>query len=282
MSDKTEAEVVAYLAQQGTSAREIAAGAVYTFSNGDGGLVVQDTDGYAPAPRRTTAARKVSSAESFVAYLAKHALPQTEVYADVKNSSIVAVIDSHEGAGLPGGWQGHKVTLVLEHTKSWLEWMQHDKTWFTQSDFAEFIEQRATDVSKPVAGDLMSLAQNFYMTKGLEFESSERLDNGETNLVYKEKVTTKGLGKLEVPKDLELVLQPYIDSPRQFAFANFRTRLNGSQLLIGYVLVRPEEILDGIFADIVKEIREGRKASDDGSVTAFDGIEAPIFYGRPQ
>lgn len=283
MSEKTEAETVAFIAQQAHEARKLEPGTVYLAAEIGGGTKQFDTDAYSDSPRRATATRKVTTAESFISYLAKHGRAESEVYADVKNSKVVGIIDSHGGniTGDPG-WQGHRVELLLEHTKSWLAWMENDGKWLTQVQFAEFIEQFSPDVKSPAAGDLMILAQNFYMTKDLEYQSSERLDNGETNLVYKEKIAAKGTGNIEVPSQLELILQPYVESPRQYAFANFRTRLNGAQLLVGYVLIRPDDILEGIFADIVSEIRDGRKEDAGRGVTGFDGITQPIYFGRPQ
>lgn len=277
----TEAAVVANLAAEATEANPINPGEIYTVPAGNGELRVVDTDEYAPTPRRVQARRTVNDVDSFVQYLEKHGLPETEVYADKVGNSIVAVIDSHRGAGEPGGWQGHKLTLALEHTDSWKAWIGANAKWFTQVQFAEFIEQHAVDVKVPTSGDLMKIAQDFYMTKGVEYQSSQRLADGQTQLVYKEKVETKGLGELEVPKELELVLQPYVGGPRQFAYANFRTRLDGAQLQIGYVLIRPEEILDGMFSDIVTDLRNGRPVDDVKGITPLAPIAHPVYFGKP-
>lgn len=280
MTDTNEARTIATLAQQAQELTELLPGAIFAVPADDGGQRVIDTDHYAFTPRRANSHRLVSDSESFVKYLVKHGLERTEVYADTPLSSVVAVIDSHGGALEAPGWQSHTVTLKLEHTKSWLAWTKYDGQMFDQAAFAEFIEQRATDVKTPAAGDLMTLASHMSMTIGVEYESAQRLADGQTTLKYKEKVATKGLGTMEVPKELMLALQPYVGGPRQYAYASFRTRLQGSALKIGYVLVRPEEILEGVFADIVTEIRDGRKETTGRP--GFDGITAPIFYGRPQ
>lgn len=279
MTDSTEAQTIANYAILSTPLKTANIGTIYTVPDGHGGVTVLDVDKYGSHPRRTSAARKVSNAESFAAYLEKHGLDETEVYADVPRSSIIAVIDSHQGAELSPGWEDHTVTLVLEKTKSWIAWIERNETWFTQTEFAEFIEQRATDVVTPIAGDLMNLVQTMYMTKGVEFQSAERQSDGQTEVVYKEKIQTKGLGKMELPKSLFLALQPYVAGPRQHAIANFRTRLDGAAMKVGYVLVRPEEILEGIFADIVTELREGREATI--AKPAIIAITHPIYYGKP-
>ena len=285
MSELTEAEAVRDITTSGGWARVIGPGTVYTRPDNNGAITVFDTDEYSDYPRRKRATRIMTSSSSFASYLAEHGDKKTEVFADAKGNTIIGIIDSHGGHGLDGGWQSHKVTLVLEHTKSWNHWTLNDGKWFDQIEFAEFIEQHSTDITEPDSAELMSIAQNFYMTKGLEYESTQRLDNGETKLVYKEKVATKGLGTIEVPKQLTLALQPYIGSPRQYCHAGFRTRLHGSTLQIGYVLIRPEEILDGIFEDIVTELAEGREAvaatDKKPAVDSFGPVAAPIYFGRP-
>ena len=293
MTESNENAVVAGLAGQAIVPQPLTPGTVYAVADGEGKVKVVDVDPYGVSPRRKTAARVVSDSKSFADYLAKHGEGlATEVYADTPRSTIYGIIDSHAGADLPSGWQDHKVTLKLETTKSWDAWIGANGHWFTQTDFAEFIEQRATDVVEPAAGDLMALAQEFYMTKGVEYESSQRLADGQTTLVYKEKVATKGLGNIEVPKELKLALQPYVGGVRQYAFAAFRTKLEGATLLIGFVLIRPEEIVEGAFADIVTELIEGRapverREGEEGRPgvvgrPGFDPIGIPIYFGKPQ
>ena len=287
----TEATVIGAVAQQAMDPIAVVPSEVYSIADGNGGVKFLDTDAWGHRPRSAIAERTVTDSESFVKYVEKHGNDgHTEVYADKARSSVVAIIDSH-GTGNEPGWQKHKVTLKLEHTPSWLAWQKFNNVMMSQSDFAEFVEQRATDVVTPAAGDLMELAQKMQMTVGVEFESAQRLSDGQTHLVYKEKTETKGNGNMDVPKELLLALQPYVGSGRQYAYAAFRTRLVSKELRVGYVLVRPEEILEGVFADMVAEIVAGRPTYEAAEATAtkpavtaragFAGITAPIFYGRP-
>jgi len=66
--------------------------------------------------------------------------------------------------------------------------------------------------------------------------------------------------------------------------ARFRYRLRGSQLGLGIVLQRPQEILDAAFADIVTEIRDGKTVvKGEDRTVVHEGIPSsvPIFSGRP-
>lgn len=287
----TEAEAIARIAQQAEGAAELEAGMVYALLDGNGGIRIADTDSYAETPRRASGKRVVLDAASFVAYVNRHVTAGTEVYADTPNSTVRAVIDSHEGgaAGEPG-WQGHKLDLSLEHTKAWNAWVGHDlgqnsRAWFGQQEFAEFIEDRALDVVEPDHGALVDIATTFEAKQKADFASAVRTDSGAVQFAYTETVAAKAgqKGTLEIPKVFRLALRPYIGGPIYYLTAQFRYRISGNGLLLGYALERPENILEAAFSDIVTEIRDGRTVTVDKVETReHDGIgDVPIFYGRP-
>ncbi|WP_242089195.1 DUF2303 family protein [Curtobacterium sp. DN_7.5] len=284
-TDNPEAAVVAGLAQQAVHPEELETGVVYVEADGSGGSRIVDTDRYAANPRHIEASRVVGDAESFVRYVTKHVIAgHTEVYADVPSSSVVAMIDSHDAA--VGGWQKHRAQLELRHTKSWEAWTKVDGKLLEQTDFAEFIEQQSLDVRSPETAVLIEIAQSFQAKTSVDFEGGERLDSGQVRLEYKETVTAKAgqKGHIDIPTELELLLRPYIGGPVYVVVARFRYRLRGSQLGLGIVLQRPQEILDAAFADIVTEIRDGKTVvKGDEKTVVHEGIPSsvPIFSGRP-
>jgi uncharacterized protein YfdQ (DUF2303 family) len=283
----TEAESVAAIAQQAIEPTRIEAGEVYAFADGAGGTRLVDTDSYGLSPRHTSAQRIVTDAASFVAYVNRHRLPGTEVFAHTSSSSVIAVIDSHEGTDHLPGWQKHKLTLGLEHSKAWLAWTARDlgaveRAWMDQQQFAEFIEERALDVIEPDHARLIELATKFEATTKVEFGSAVRLDNGEVKFEYTETVGPRkgNKGGIDLPKELKLGLRPYIGGPIYYVFASLRYRIRGEGLVLGIALQRPENILEAAFADIVSEIRDGIEAKDGRP--GHPGIgDVPIFYGRP-
>lgn len=284
-TENPEAAVVADLARQATEPTTLTVGDVIALPGSGGAVHLADTDQYADSPRHITAARVVGDAESFVRYVEKHVIDgHTEVYADTPASAVIAVLDSHDAG--QGGWQKHTARLELRHTKSWEAWTKVDGKLLDQTDFAEFIEQQALDVRSPETAVLIELAQSFQAKTSVDFEGGERLDSGQVRLNYKETVTARAgqKGHIEIPTELELLLRPYIGGPVYVVVARFRYRLRGSQLGLGVVLQRPQEILDAAFADIVTEIRDGKTVTKDGETTqVHDGIPAsvPIFSGRP-
>ena len=298
MSDtiETEAEAVAELARQAAAPGAVNEGRLYVIATDGGGVRIVDTDEYAEVPRHTRANRTVTDAASFVGYVNRHKLTGTEVYADTPASSVVAVIDSHNGTDGDPGWQKHRLTLSLEHTKAWKAWVARDlgqtSAWMDQQEFAEFIEDRALDVLDPDHATLIELATKFEATKNVEFGSSVRLDSGEVKFEYTETVGPKkgSKGDVKLPKEIRLGLRPYIGGPIYSVWASLRYRMGAGGLRLGYALQRPENILEAAFADIVTEIREGRTDKEIDSETkkvvsetvVHEGIgDVPIFYGRP-
>lgn len=218
-----------------------------------------DLRDHGAVPRRKTGTVKVDDADSFVGYVRKHELPQTEVWADLVNSRLIAVINAHtesvtdEAEEGDAGHRDHRAVLAVRKTDSWNAWIASDKKLMTQQQFAEHIEDWAIDVAKPTSAEVLELAQHFQASMGGEFESSKRLSNGEAQLVYKETISAKAgqRGQLDIPAFIELGLQPFDGAPKYKVTARFRYRLDHGRLLMSYALERPDDILRNAFLDVV-------------------------------
>jgi len=225
-----------------------------------------------PRPGRKKGTVDAHDAPAFIAYLAKHALLETEVWADIAHQRLVAVINANQGADNTGdqaGWGDHRVHLVLRKTPAWTAWAANDKKYLTQSAFAEHVEERLPDFVAPSGAEMLELAQSFKANTKVGFESSRRLKSGETTLEYREETTaTAGKkGSIVIPDVFTLGLAPFDGTEGYKVNARFRYRINDGALLLGYVLERPEDILRSAFDDIV---------------TAVDGgIAGTIWHGTP-
>ena len=224
---------------------------------------------YLPNPRRKTGAYRVHDAASFAAYLHQQGTPDTEVWADAQGARIVGVINAH--GEVLAGWGDHRVTYAVEQTKAWQIWMAKDGQLLSQSDFAELIEDRAVDIIRPAAADMLELAQTFQATIGVEFGSSKLLSSGERQLEYRETVDAKAgrAGKLEIPRDFDLALIPFEGAKAFKVNARFRYRITDGTLRVGYRLTRPDDVLREAFESVVTE------------VAGLDGTPDVIFRGVP-
>lgn len=247
---------------------ELVDGQAYAFAvpaGGDIKVIDRDLDKFRARPRRKTGDVAVHDADSFVNYLAKHGLPETEIYADIPAGRLTAIVNAHQDADPTGdatdadrgaGWADHRLSLVLQQTPAWKAWAIHDRKMLGQVDFAEHIEERLAEIVTPPGADMLELAQTFQATRSVAFESSRRLANGQTQLAYREEDTaTAGKkGQLQIPERFELALRPYEGTDPYKVTARLRYRINGPTLTIGYLLDRPDEILRAAFLDIVTDV----------------------------
>jgi uncharacterized protein YfdQ (DUF2303 family) len=200
-------------------------------------------------PERKTGTFKVHDADSFVTYMGKHSLPESEVWADTIGNRIVGVINAHESVHVPvsddgalAGWGDHRVTYDVKTTKAWDAWIQHDGDLLGQAEFAEHIEDRLVDIVRPASADILELAQTFEANIGA----------GKS-------------GQLEIPRDFDLGLIPFEGAVPFKVVARLRYRIQNGVLRIGYRLVRPEDVLRDAFESVIDTVREG--------------VDCPVFRG---
>lgn len=277
-AQQSDARAVVDVATRAAAPTQIDGGNLYSVVVPDDGnhvLVDLDLDKYREHPRRKTGTVKLHDAVSFVEYLSKHGLTQSEVWADVSRQSLVAVINAHMGTTGDGvedyaGWSDHRAVLEIRHTDAWRAWVSQDRKWMSQTEFAEHIEDRVIDIQKPSGGEMLEVAQSISAKGGVEFESSKRLSSGQSELVFKETITAKAgqKGTLEIPNVIDLALVPFEGAPAYKVTARFRYRINGGDLKLCYALDRPEDVIANAFGDIVQAVEEQIKPK-------------PLYRGAP-
>lgn len=235
------------------------------FSVPDGGRVEtidveQIIAPYRPTPRRKSGTYKVTDAESFCSYMDKHGEVHSEVWADVLQSRVTGIINAHAMAD--PGWADHRVVYDVAFTDAWKAWIQYNGKLIGQTEFAELIEERSVDVVNPSAADMLELAQTFHATIGAKFESSSLLSSGERQFEYREQIDAQAgkAGRLDIPTTFELALIPFEGAAAYSVKARFRYRINNGQLLVGYSLERPGDVLREAFLGVVEQINEATSA----------------------
>lgn len=293
IQSQTEAGVVAALAASATTPQPVFPGGLYVVTNRNGEQHVIDTYKWNGAdlgrPTRKTGTVEVHNSDAFSWLIAKHGLAETEIYANVRDQSVTAVLNAHggtdpvltDGSYAPrtatayretpdedavsldsddrnAGWGDHRVVLRLHKTPAWLAWEAIDRKMLPQEAFAEHVEERLVDFTEPSGAEMLELAQTFQASRGAAFESSHRLADGQTQISYREdtKATAGKAGQLTIPDELALALVPFEGGVRYRVGVRFRYRLNGGHLGVGIVLTRPEDILRAAFLDEVKAIHD--------------------------
>lgn len=207
-------------------------------------------------PNRKAGRFTLSQVDSFTAYLAKHGLPETEVWADLDRNRITAVINAHEDAHGNAGWGDHRATLQMKVTPDWSDWTSGSGKLSSQVDFAEFVEQHLPNFVSPTGADMLELAQTIKGTSKGNFESTKRLTGGQTAIEWREETTaTAGKkGDIKIPDVVDLALQVFEGGPSYRVAARFRYRINAGALSLGYVLERPIEVRRDAFERVVEQI----------------------------
>lgn len=229
----------------------------------------------APHPRRKTGTVHVQDALSFIGYLGKHGLPQSEVFADVARMALVGVINAHEESTLDealenkAGHGDHRVQFELIYTDAWKAWTERDKKPMNQQQFAEFIEDHANDVIDPDAATMLEIAQSLIATTGVDFKSAHRLSDGQVKFQYEETTQARAghSGDIEIPGSFAIAISPFEGCPPVELVARFRYRTGSGGLTLFYALRNPGDVA-----------REAFEAYVD---TVAESIPQPLFRGRP-
>ena len=219
---------------------------------------------HAPTPRRVTGTATVTDVVSWLAYFEKHKAVDgadqchSEVYGDVKASSVTAVLNAPAGPEEPR-WGDHRLALQLEHSAAWTAWTALDGKLMGQTAVAEHIEDRAPDFVTPDAATMLEIAQTFVQNTGVKFESSQRLSDGQTRFQYTETIEARAgnRGNIDVPSKFEIRLQPW----RGVAIvvpltARLRSRATNEGLRLAYVLDRLDDVLDAAWGALLSELTE--------------------------
>jgi uncharacterized protein YfdQ (DUF2303 family) len=268
---------------------------IYLIAGDDGSQRLVDIREYEANPRLAkTANRSVRDTRSFLSYLGKHVLRETEVYADLQNSRIVAIIDAHQGADAPSGRNQHRLALDLVHTPEWKTWVEMDGKPMKQADFAEFIEANHVDVVGNDGVTLLEVAQDLQGATSVEWQAGQRLANGEVKLTYKETVQARvgNRDDVTIPSKFEIAVKPYLGSARYRVGVSFRYRIKGNEVTMSYHLDRPHVTLESAFDDMVRELQAGLPATDidlepgqvDGAKLTLPALEgvAEVLFGVPE
>jgi len=264
-----EIEPIAALARQGIDPKEVDAGGIYLVATANGDVQKFDLTGpeHTGVLARKTGTTVVRDSASFLTYYAKHHDDATEVYSDVENLSVTAVLNAHSSEDADFG--DHRLVLSLRRTKAWQEWLFLDGKLVDQDKFANFLEDQLPYLETPDAATMLEIAQSIKATTKAEFQSSSRLQSGERKFAYVEdtKASAGAKGDLAIPETFLIAVPPFEGAGAYRMTARFKYRINGGQLTLGYKLEQPEERAKAAFADVLREIAEG--------------VDTPILNGTP-
>jgi uncharacterized protein YfdQ (DUF2303 family) len=220
-----------------------------------------DSERHQLAPNAKRGELTMHTGESFARYVNDHDEgPATALYADVRSRSVTGIIDGHAlGSVLEDakpGWAEHRVVLALRHTYEWEQWSAKSGQLLAPLDFASFLEDRVLEIIEPDSATMLELAQSFHANVTVDFKKAERLDNGETQFRFEEKIDARAgrTGEIDVPSTFTLALAPFEGDDPQPVTARLRYRLRDGHLTIGYTIANLEETVRASFDRVLEQI----------------------------
>lgn len=228
---------------------------------------------------------------SFSRFVKRFRNASTVIFADALGSSgprFTAVLDYHEATESHSGaqWDFFRAELPLKHTPTWAAWAAASGQPMEQAAFAQFLEdQDPSTIVEPDAGRLVEIARTLEAKTDVSWQSHIRADNGAHRFAFLETINgsaaTAKDGKVEIPAEITLALQPFEGSKPYGVKARLRFRLAQGKVKLWFELVRMQDVLKEAFNDELMKIEgEVNKVGDGKSEQSReDAIRTPIYNG---
>lgn len=204
--------------------------------------------------------------------------PQIFHRTDDSGLQLMCVFDYDVPASIEGAteatWGEDKAFLKLSYSRDYKAWREKADKWFTQEEFALFVEENLHLFIKPAGAAMLEIAQHLKGTKNVTWQSGKNLRNGSTQFEYVEVLEAKNIpGGIDIPDYMELKMPMYEGFAVQDIKAVFRWKMgDNKQVQFGFRLLTKQA--EQIAEDEVK------KAVSDGTklpllaVANFEGITA--------
>ncbi|HEY7822722.1 MAG TPA: DUF2303 family protein [Acidimicrobiia bacterium] len=227
------------------------------------GLRLEDLEKFQDTPRRIRDRVTMLSLESLSRYIARHREPSTTVFVNAEVQRVDAVIDYHEAScNEPGSsadcarWADFRASYAFPQTPDWKAWIGHNGKWLAQSDFAEFLEEHAHNISIPTPANMLEIARTLTGTRKVNWKSAVHEASGDVQIAYEPQSDTRAgkSGSVEIPERFELTIQPFQGSAPYAIDVLFRYRIEeGGGLMLSYRLMRVDKVIDDAFREEVEK-----------------------------
>lgn len=229
-------------------------------------------------PERRKGTATVGDVASFCGLVNRQKIDSSVVFAnsDWRAPSLTAVIDYHDAAADgPAGWLQHRVHYAFPFSDEWTVWAKNDGAFMTQEDFAEFVEDRAPDMTTLTEAESASFARDlqvqrigtpseiFELARGLQVNVSSKIRNdvklqsGEAKITFEEEHSGADGQPVKVPGAFALMIPLFYGQEPITVPVRLRYRMRGGAILWAYKLFRVDrtitEAVDHAKAEVRRE-----------------------------
>ena len=276
---------------------------VLILPDANGGLrshsVKKFLDEFRVAPERRVGTATMLTLDSLINHINRFKDDDSAVFANNSRDvpSLTAVFNyhriGHDGAPRFGD---HRAAYAFPLSDEWQAWVKHNGDSFSQSEFAEFLEDRIGDVEVPpdlmnaplddaptkaltmmldrLGGNLAGPGKLMELSRGLKVTAEERvhqaqnLSSGESQIQFTHEHRDEQGQPLKVP-NLFLINIPVFNSGDLFRVpVRLRYRVKGGAITWSYHLHRTDQVFDAAFNDACVRV---------GELTGL-----PVFVGKPE
>ena len=225
-----------------------------------------DTEHLLPNPRRTKDTASFADADSFLAYVARHRIPESTVAWCNFNPQtfaldFAAVIDDHGTAGL-AGWRAHRAKFTPDLGAEWKVWKKQDRTLLSQTDFAEWIQEHETDINSAVDGfptsiAMLKMATDFVLNEERALKSVVKLQGGGVRLSYVADADAGTEQAMQVFDKFALGMPVFHGCDAWRIDARLKYRAKGGAVCFFYELIRADRVHEAAAKKLIEKVKTG-------------------------
>ncbi|MBY0423055.1 MAG: YfdQ family protein [Parvularculaceae bacterium] len=174
--------------------------------------------------------------QALVDYVNRFRDDRSVVFADVDAAAITAEIDYHDPCGSAAlnstGARRHKATLKLRESEEFRRWDAFEGALHAQAEFADFLEENASDIGEPDPATMIELAREFSATVGAKFDGKVDLSSGDRRFRYE--TETRVAETIRVPRGFVVQIPIWAGEDAEPLQAAFRYRVSAGGLSLGF------------------------------------------------
>lgn len=210
------------------------------------------------APTFKSGSVQVLDVPSFALYFAKHESDSTKTSASVGQSEVTSTFDWHSqeypGRGV------HSLSLVCQKTLEWQKLKNASGQTFSQTKFADFIDDLSHCFEKPDPAQLSEIVLNLEGANNAVWNSRFDRVSGGVQIAYTEEAQAKTKSGVLFPTQGTVACPVFVGGPPVQFLVKFRYRVNEGSLSVGFVLDQIDKWEREAFLATVKQVEEATKA----------------------
>lgn len=263
-AEKTELQELKELFSRAQDVNYLKGGKPVSIVQNDQKLV--DLEGYMNTPTAIRGKYSFSRQTSFIDYVKEHKVPATRIY--VTSATVIIAVINHAAKGDPQ-WNDHQAELTLKQTPQWNVWKGQSGKSMNQRDFAQFIEDNASDIIEPKGAELLDLIRTIKASQTLELGGEVNEKGDLTSQIFELRANTKTGARLdiELPGSFKIALSPYEDGSIAAIECRLRFKIEAPKMSLSYEIRHIDRI--------------EREAVDKIAWNVRTMTEVPVWYGTP-